>query len=882
MTHRLRRVFQWAVSLLLACLVTPVHGTHFVISSLVATDASSGSATDGIRELELYRQGLFWTVPTLAGGVEFSHQGSAGILSYRLGPISTPFYPLLGGPTLAFATRDDAFIYYTGPDGVHRKLLNASSSDAGLTIGGSWNVNEPGATMIYNDRVYYSVGNSNPFGNDGYLSIEYFSAPGAQGTFEPIFQVANGPNLASDPGPVIKMGVAYRRLAGVSGLVPYGVALTAQGLLLRFELEYNQFMVSSVGILATDVSDFAIRREQFFDNSPVHLPYYQDALYATIGRFQCAGDPRAKIATVDPLLGTQSTVWTAPDGARVLSLGLDDKYLFVSTIQATASGGLGCRTVGDGVIRAKFAPAFFTIGDNSSDPNWDPIEFNAGYNLRSDGQTLYFTYGQQIRQMPNNSPRIRLDIASAGLEAIQTVQDFNNSVPLVPGKYTLVRGYAKILDNTKGLNNLELTASLRAFRNGVELPGSPIFAGNRPTLDTLGDLPTLRTNLARSFNFEVPANWLVPGTLKLRYTVNPFASVPENADALANNSSEANLTVVPGRQPALVFKSMSSTHPNYDPESSSSGFAEIIDRAESLMPVSGFKIYFSDGSVTKPVMTFSGVKGRSFSMPDDRNWALVWMSVAHMFSDDPAPDTHWIGTLPTEDAPFNGIGGARGVKLSDLTDGFSVDFTIPHTALDNTAVVRMSANQGNSTNAWGSVVGGHTLAHELGHNYGRFHIRQPPGCGAQAPARPWQVYPFDPCTLGQPDLSDPTAPVGFDRRTRTLVAPGAAGDLMSYADSDWTSPFTWNALVAAIPVTAVEGLTGVNQVTRVRTKDDINPQPLPPHDPAFIWQGVISPDSDTATLVPGFRLPRGTIDPRKVKDSLDAAAQLPLNARFRL
>ena len=879
---RICRTWLLVAGILLSFLAGAVRATNFVVSEAVANDSSSGRLTDSINDLELFAQGLFWTVPSSDAGAEFGHQGSVGILGYRLGPFSRPYYPQQGVQSLAFGARDNAYIYFTGVDGIHRKPINAAPGDPGLLIGGGWNLDEPGAVMLYNGLVYAAASYSVPVGNDGNLSIETFPAPGDAGSLQQRIQVANGAALNGDPGTVIKMGVVFRRTSTSNGLVPTGIALTSQGQLLNFLLDPNPFFTFSAVLLASDVADFAIRREQFSGNS-VHLPYEQDVLYAAVGREQCAGSPRAKIVTVDPNGGAQSTVWTAPDGARMLSLGLDPEYLFVSTIQAGPTGAVGCSAIGDGVIRSKLSPAFPFVGGATVDPNWDPIEFNAGYNLRSDGQHLYFTYGQQVRRMPNNSPRIRLDIAAVGLEAIQAVQDFNNSVPLVQGKPTMVRGYARIADNSKHLNNLQISASLRGFKDGVELPGSPVFALNLPVVDTADDLPTLRTNLSRSFNIAVPANWLAPGALKLMFTVNPYTSLPENTDALGNNSVAATLTVVPGRQPSLVFKAMSSVNPNYDPNDPGSGFAEIIDRARSLMPVSDFHIYFDDGSVTKPVVTLFGVKGRSFTMPDDKTWALIWMTVAHMFSSDPGPDTHWVGTFPAGDSPFNGIGGATGVKLSDLMDNPPVDLHIPDTALDNTTVVRMSAGQGNSTNVWGSVVGGHTLAHELGHNYGRFHIIQATNCGAQAPDRPWSAYPADHCTLGVTDLNKPDAPMGYDRITGTLIPPDQAGDLMSYANSDWISPFTWNALVAAIPVTdSGAGGGGMSQAGLLHRKDDINPQPLPPHDPAFIWQGIIHVDSDTATVLPGYRLPRGAIDPAKVKESLDAAAALPANANYRL
>lgn len=856
----------------------------FVASEEVAMDTTTGTTADTINDLEFYDNGLYWTIPTRSGGAEFRHNGGLGLMAQRDGLSSKPYYVVNSGTplSLGYATRDDTFLYYTAGDGVYRKPVDANPNDPGIRIGGAWNIDRPGALMVCQGRVYYAYGNTTPIADPAsphlWLAIEYFPAPGA-GPRETPVRAAVGTAFASDPGTIVKMGVVYRQESGVSSLVPTGVCLTSNGTLLAFFLDnFGVALFLETRVLATDVTDFVIRRE--------HQPIEQDTLYATVGKAVCGGGARATIVQVDPLNSKVTTFWTAPDAVRLTAIGADQDYLFVSSFAVGSSGGPfgGCSTIGTGVIRAKYQPAGASAG--LADPGWNAIELIAGENLRGDGQYLYFTYGQQIRRMPNNSPRLVLDLAAVGLEAVQAVQDFNNSVPLAEGKPVLVRGYAKVAQNTAGLAALTASAALHALRGGVELPGSPIFSENTPALTADGDLASRRANMNRSYLFHAPPSWVTPGKLTLTLTVNPNLSVPESLDLLANNSVSANLTVVPARRPTLVFKPMSSTHPNYDPMAAGSGFWDILDRARTLLPVEGFNVFFSEGSVTKPVATFLGFRGRSFNMPDDKTWALIWMTVDRLFSSSPDgnPDTHWVGMFPTEDAPFNGIGGAPGVKISDLMDNPPIDFSIPDTALDSTLVVRMSANPGNAPeNPWSSIVGGHTLAHELGHNYGRFHIRQSPACGSEDPLRPWQRYPFDPCTLGATDLNDPAAPIGYDPRSGSLILPSTAGDLMSYDRSDWVSAFTWNALVAAIPApNPPQAAAGANGGRGGLPAHRINPQPLPPHDPIFIWEGLIRADGNLGLLLPGFRLPKGTLDPFVVQSSLDASAALPPQAPYHL
>lgn len=72
----------------------------------------------------------------------------------------------------------------------------------------------------------------------------------------------------------------------------------------------------------------------------------------------------------------------------------------------------------------------------------------AGENLRSDGQWLYFTRGKEVRRLRNNSPPARQNLAALGLEAVQVIQDLNNSVRLVEGKRTIVRAYAAVTESS--------------------------------------------------------------------------------------------------------------------------------------------------------------------------------------------------------------------------------------------------------------------------------------------------------------------------------------------------------------------------------------------------------------------------------------------------
>jgi hypothetical protein len=243
--------------------------------------------------------------------------------------------------------------------------------------------------------------------------------------------------------------------------------------------------------------------------------------------------------------------------------------------------------------------------------------------------------------------------------------------------------------------------------------------------------------------------------------------------------------------------------------------------------------------------------------------------------------------FPPEDRPWNGLGGVRNASLADFIDDPPFNVSIPYTPLVYTSVVRMDSGQGNSANPWSSITGGETLAHELGHNYGRFHIDQTRslGCGISKPKRPWHIFPGDPCTLGPTLLSDPAAPIGYDPLNYVQVLPNMAGDLMSYANSSWISPFTWNALLDTLPKLPNPSVGGAPQPADAELPSpgvsEIEPEAALPGDIFFV-QGMLRPRERTAVLYPAFALPGGVMDPTMVQQLTQATDKVQPGSPYRL
>ncbi|MDJ0786608.1 MAG: SUMF1/EgtB/PvdO family nonheme iron enzyme [Myxococcota bacterium] len=157
--------------------------------------------------------------------------------------------------------------------------------------------------------------------------------------------------------------------------------------------------------------------------------------------------------------------------------------------------------------------------------------------------------------------------------------------------------------------------------------------------------------------------------------------------------------------------------------------------------------------------------------------------------------------------------------------------------------------------------GGRTLAHELGHNYGRKHI----DCGG--PDGPHDDPPFDDCDFGVnvPDFE--VTHFGFDPVTQTVIKPGDAGELMSYSGDRWISKHNWDRIWNE---TSTEGGlfafgAGGNAVG--------------PHVYVYGRADAINGEGE---LLPAYVLPDGSYDREKVMRSIDAAALIPATSPWTL
>lgn len=342
------------------------------------------------------------------------------------------------------------------------------------------------------------------------------------------------------------------------------------------------------------------------------------------------------------------------------------------------------------------------------------------------------------------------DLTVDRIEVVQVVQSPENDVPLAAGKKTVARVFVRISD--KPVPDVPgVTALLRGFRDGAELPGSPLLPFNGPI--TAPGAPD-REETNHSLNFELPPGWTGAGRLTLEATLNPERKTVE--ERYDNNQGSVSVEFTPTRNLALAYLRVCAGTPQRCP---SPAIREMQKLAEKLYPV-------AEG----------GIRYYPFG-----NWRVTAGEQA-----DPAA---FVATLRKIYDLAQFPPGAGPDLLAAWTP-FQAGATpaVPDPVWEQTSSEgRVAVVQ--DTSAQEPLEAQFLLAHELAHNFGLRHLNTPDACGASATSTDW------------PGNSARTAETGFDPAARTVVAKNKF-DLMSYcaapASNIWISPFSYRKLFDAL------------------------------------------------------------------------------------
>ena len=336
----------------------------------------------------------------------------------------------------------------------------------------------------------------------------------------------------------------------------------------------------------------------------------------------------------------------------------------------------------------------------------------------------------------SKSPSPTFDLTIDWLEITQSIQTASNNVPLVAGRTTVVRAYAKT-DQPGGTENIHV--SLSAWQGGTQLPDSPLVLGPNVISPS-----TSRADINSSNNFQLPKSWLT-GQVTIEANVDSNHVLFETNE----NNNTTSLTLNFNSVPSLDVKIIPIHyyhHGNINDYYPAVSQDIISNDVWNIYPVDNVNISFHSPK------TYYG------NLNDVNDWIYILNAITDMKQSEGAPDSQiWYGLLPVEDERGDTwfYGGVIGLGwLGDRVSIGLADFS-----------------------SYG-LDGGITAAHEFGHNLGRDHAP----CGD--PAYPDPYYPYSGGVIGQ---------YGFNLSHFTVI-PDNYKDIMSYCSPEWVSDYTYRGL----------------------------------------------------------------------------------------
>jgi hypothetical protein len=340
-----------------------------------------------------------------------------------------------------------------------------------------------------------------------------------------------------------------------------------------------------------------------------------------------------------------------------------------------------------------------------------------------------------------------------GLEVVQVVQDWSNSVPLFAGKPTTVRAHLEniLFKPAKVTGTLLIQAE-----DGSEFELNP----SNPEIEPKFNAARLdrRAGINSSLNFSVPLE-LVNGAVFFQLKADgvicrEIAETPNDCRTLA--------IFQPPPRPRIQFVDIIWTDPTGGSHSlGSKGLKDLARRLISCYPITGITASLSE-------FRWQGVGPPDLSVALD---TLDWMRLLDASLSPAWTDRIYYGAIAHHE-----IGGLAYVR-GDV--GTSYVLADPFTE------------------------GRHSHSHEIAHVLGQHHA---PFCGADGsdgvPAFPY-VSDGRP-TLGPMTNDANTVVFGFDHLTKEIISPEHYFELMSYCRTDpldrWPSKFTYQQLRTSISV----------------------------------------------------------------------------------
>lgn len=647
---------------------------------------------------------------------------------------------------------DSSYVYWANDDGLVRLPLTANTFDAPTQMSGT----------------IQSAGNSQ--------RVEL--ADGGNHIFAIIYDSDNN----SEVWRVTKLGFAEHLVDEVSGLArnlaeqDRYVYWVVNNTLRQARLLSFYYLVTTI---ATDVTGYYAEGER----TACVLCAPTDYIFIGQGREVVRYDNEDD-DTSDPIYTSDHPV----DGTYVYDLVSDGSRLFL--LEARPLDCPGCFDTYDQVVirtpRVGF-PTSDLLYVHSSE-----LEISLDtFNLTTHDDYLYWQEMDRVLKLPRDAEALPLtNMTIERIEVTQGIQNINNGVPLIDGRYTYVRVFAQA-------DQVEV-AGVTAWLYRVHPATNAILDGPLQPVNTTGKNLTVLPELAPAaedgaFLFELPLEWLHVGMpLKLQAQLNP-----SNTPAESNQNDNTAYTVVlyPVASPrlrlqvyAVTYNEGNVTHaPRQDKD-----IQQTFSWLRRAYPLASVSENFSDPGL-QPVIDYISVPGilsRITQTHEDcedleSTCAAVYLKdILHAWQfaawlDDPDGDHPIYLGMIADDAGFARGKGGNGVAISPSgvsccghvwdTDGAYTDWY---------------------------------AAHEIGHALGRKHpVAGSTACGHSDDDGD---YPYNFSAIGPFFGAELGINWGFDRGAAAFGIPRAVypsaiwRDVMGYCQNQWISDYTYLGLRAAI------------------------------------------------------------------------------------
>jgi hypothetical protein len=391
-----------------------------------------------------------------------------------------------------------------------------------------------------------------------------------------------------------------------------------------------------------------------------------------------------------------------------------------------------------------------------------------------------------------------LDLTVDNVYITQSTQTYSKSVPLVHDR----RGELRVFVKANQANTARPNVKVRLSYNGAlghEFLISPNsgMTGIPTSIDT--------ANFTTSYNAYLPKNWIQPG-LQIWAQVDPEGAVPESNKANnvwpASGMVTENVSrVAPFRVTLVPLRLASTGRTSVAAPSTAETYVEFLRRMHPVPEDLDVQVH--------SVYTTSANPESSYGP----QWTQVWNEMNALQRAEGQTRRHYYGCLnPNYSSGGTGLGAIGGF--------YAVG-------------VEWFSNISGGTSNWRAG----TFAHEVGHNFGRYHSP----CGN--PAGPDPNYPYANASIGV---------LGYDVWNNWIFDPKASNwtDVMAYCGYDWISDYTYRGALAWREQNATFASAVANSDVR---------------DCLLVWGRV---ESGRVVLEPAFRV-KGVPDvPSELEDFL--------------